>query len=44
MDIPMAANLSANSRVVQDMHGCPRLSTGRCHVVLLHSWANLPHR
>uniref|UniRef100_A0A8C9EMS8 Lipid-binding serum glycoprotein N-terminal domain-containing protein n=1 Tax=Pavo cristatus TaxID=9049 RepID=A0A8C9EMS8_PAVCR len=42
MEIPMAANLSTSSRMVQDMQGCPRLSAGRCHVALLHSWAKLP--
>ncbi|XP_052540179.1 BPI fold-containing family B member 6 [Tympanuchus pallidicinctus] len=44
MEIPMAANLSTSSRMVQDMQGCPQLSTRRCHVALIHSWANLPHR
>ncbi|XP_072205943.1 BPI fold-containing family B member 6 [Excalfactoria chinensis] len=44
MEIPMAANLSASSRMVQDMQGYPQLSARRCHVALLHSWANLPHR
>lgn len=44
MEIPMAANLSTSSRMVQGMQGCPRLSTRRCHVALIHSWANLPHR
>ncbi|XP_015737222.1 BPI fold-containing family B member 6 [Coturnix japonica] len=44
MEIPMAANLSTSSRMEQDMQGYPRLSARRCHVALLHSWANLPHR
>ncbi|XP_021272086.1 BPI fold-containing family B member 6-like isoform X6 [Numida meleagris] len=44
MEIPVAANLSASSRMVRDMQGCPRLSTGRCHVALLCSWTNVPPR
>ncbi|OXB79318.1 UNVERIFIED_CONTAM: hypothetical protein H355_013239 [Colinus virginianus] len=44
VEIPVAANLSASSRMVWDVQGCPQLSTRHCHVALLRSWANLPPR
>ncbi|NXN24651.1 BPIB6 protein, partial [Nycticryphes semicollaris] len=44
MEITLAANLTANSRLGQDTMGIPRFSSRNCHFTLVNVKTNLPSR